>query len=467
MNKKLSLFSLTLLIITAIDNVRNLPSAALFGSSLLFFFPLSALFFLLPTALVSAELSSAFPKNGGVYHWVNKAFGPRAAMLAIWLQWINTMIWYPSMLLFIAGTAAYLVDPSMAQNKSYLIVTTLVIFWSLTWINLKGIQASATVNNYCGVLGTLLPMTILVILGGVWVLCGKPVQIELTKEAIIPSTTQGAHFSSLVAIMASFLGMELSGVHVKDILEPQKNFPKAAFMAVLFILISMSLGSLAIATVLPKNEISLVSGVMQVFSNFFAFFGLQALIPIITLLIVIGSLGTMINWLISPAKGLLHAAEFGFLPPFFLKENKAGVPQNILLIQGALVSFLCLLFLLDDNLNAFYWFYTALSTGLYMLMYALMFAAGLRLHYTVTDRTNAFKIPGGSLGIWVTCFLGMIGVTTTVIVSFFPPESFQIKSYDYALMIALGNLLAISPVLLFYLYRNFKSSILQAEPTRN
>jgi len=61
---------------------------------------------------------------------------------------------------------------------------------------------------------------------------------------------------------------------------------------------------------------------MQMFSSFFSAFGLEALTPVLTLLIVIGSIGTMINWLISPAKGLLHAAEFGFLPSFFMKKIK-------------------------------------------------------------------------------------------------------------------------------------------------
>ncbi len=77
--------------------------------------------------------------------------------------------------------------------------------------------------------------------------------------------------------MASFLGMELSGVHVNDIKNPQKNFPRAVFLASFFIFATMVLGSLAIAFVLPEKNINLVSGVMQVFSNFFEVFGIRAL----------------------------------------------------------------------------------------------------------------------------------------------------------------------------------------------
>ncbi|MBM3199185.1 MAG: amino acid permease, partial [Chlamydiae bacterium] len=119
--KKLSLYSLVMLIVAAIDSIRNLPASALFGSALIFFFLLSAVLFLFPTALVSAELAATYPEKGGVYHWVHAAFGEKAAMIAIWMQWINTMVWYPTILSFIAGTAAYLINPDLANQEGYLV----------------------------------------------------------------------------------------------------------------------------------------------------------------------------------------------------------------------------------------------------------------------------------------------------------------------------------------------------------
>ena len=450
--KKISFFSLIILIIAAIDNMRNLPAAALFGSSLIFFFIFSAIVFLIPTSLVSAELSAAFPEKGGMYHWVLKAFGKKWAMCAIWLQWINTMVWYPTMLSFVAGTLAFLIDPNLAQHKGYLITVILTVFWGLTLVNLKGIHISALINNIFALIGTIIPMILLIILGIFWFFSGKPLQISFTSTEMIPSLAHSTNWVSLIAIMASFLGMELSGVHVNDIHNPQKNFPKAVFIAALFIFLSMGLGSLAIAFVLPNQEINLVAGVMQVFTSFLTAFNLKPFIPILTLSIVIGSIGTMINWLISPAKGLLHAAEFGFLPPFFTRKNKAGVAQNILLSQAIVVTLVCLVFLLEPTVNSFYWFLTALSTELYMIMYLLMFAAGLKLHYKYLDRPSTFKIPGKALGMWTTVLLGLIGCTTTIIVSFFPPENINTGGpLRYLLMICIGNLVTISPLLLFFL----------------
>lgn len=457
MNKKLSFFSLVVLIVAAIDNMRNLPGAAMYGSELIFFFIFSAIFFLLPTTFVSAELAAAFPKGGGIFEWLQRAFGDKVAMFGIWLQWINTMVWYPTMLSFIAGTLAYLIDPALAQNKAYLISCILSVFWGLTWINLKGIQISGLVNNLCAILGMMLPMGTLIVLGGLYVLKGHPIQIDFHASSMLPSFSESGGWVSLIAIMASFLGMELSSVHVNDIESPKKNFPRAALIASFLIFMSMLLGSLAVACVMPGKDIQLISGVMQVFTQFFSTFGLSQWMPFIALSIALGSIGTIINWLISPAKGLLHAAETGFLPRFFAHKNKAGVPSRILIAQGAVVTLFCVVLLLEPSLNGFYWFFTSLSTELYMIMYILMFSAAIKLHYTHQEREDAFKIPGKQWGIWGVSLLGLIGCLTTTIVSFFPPGGIDVGSaINYLITIGLGNVITLGPIFLFYAYKKKK-----------
>ena len=460
MTKKLSLYSLVMLIIAAIDSIRNLPASALFGSALIFFFVLSAIVFLLPTSLVAAELTAIYPEKGGVYHWVHAAFGEKWAMVAIWMQWINTMVWYPTILSFIAGTAAYLLNPELATHKGYLVSCILVVFWSITFLNLFGVYFSGKINNVCALIGTVLPLIFVVCLGGIWFFSGQTMQIQLNRESIIPTLSSSTSWISLIAIMASFLGMELAGVHVNEIKNPQRNFPKALLLSSLFLLASMVLGSLAIAFVVPASEINLVSGVMQVFTDFFKVFGLEPLIPVLTVLIVVGSVGSIINWLISPAKGLLHAAEFGFLPAFFTKKNKWGVPANILLTQAVLVSLFCFLFFLVPSVNGFYWFLTALSTELYMIMYILMFLSAIALHYKHKNRPMVFKIPGGTLGIWGACLLGILGCSATIGVSFLPPGNIDVgSSFKYVMMVVAANVITISPVLLFYWHKKTKSMV--------
>lgn len=451
MIKKITLISLVLLIVSAIDSIRNLPAAALFGSSLIFFYLFSALVFLFPVSLVAAEFSSRYSEEGGIFHWVRHAFGNRAALFAVWLQWINTLVWYPTILSFIAGTAAYLFDPALAQNKVFLVSVILISFWGLTFLNLKGIHVSARINSICASLGTIFPICFLIILGFVWVLKGESIQVSFHAKDLFPSLSTSDNWVSLIAIMASYLGMELAGVHVNDIANPQKNFPKALGISVAVLLGTMLLGSLAIAVVVPGHNIRLVDGIMQTFSLFFDAFHISPLTRILPVFIIVGSLGGMINWLLSPAKGLLQAAEYGFLPRYFVHKNKHGVATRILYTQAILVSLFCLAFVLMPTVNAFYWFLTTLSTELYVFMYVMMFAAALKLGRPSYD-TAVYRIPRGFRK--TTCLIGLFGCLLTVVVGFFPPSGIDVGgALRYALLIAFGNIVLMAPAVLLCSYQ--------------
>ena len=453
-SEKISVLALVLLITGAIDSIRNLPATALFGSSLIFFFAFSALVFLIPVALVSAELSSTWSEEeGGIYSWVKHAFGETAAFFTIWLQWINTMVWYPTILSFIAGTLAYLINPELAQNKYYLIAVILVVFWSLTLLGLAGLRASAAFASFCAVVGMIIPMGFIIILAIIWLIKGNPLAINLSFSHWIPHWKDSQSWVSLTAIMTSFLGMELAAVHVRNVRDPQHNFPRAMFFSVCLILTTMILGSLAIAFVLPQEKISLVDGVMQAFNNFFQAYHLNFLMPVIVVLLLLGSLGSMVNWIISPAKGLLLAADNGFLPHWLYRLNRHGIASRILLLQAVLVTLLCSGFLLFPSVNAIYWLFTDLSTELYVIMYLFMFIAAWRLKGKFSHLTRPFTIPGGRLGYYLICMLGLTGCIITLIVGFIPPESsMDIGGANrFRLVFASGILIMILPAFLLYL----------------
>jgi amino acid transporter len=457
MKKQLSLFSLAMLIIAAIDSIRNLPSSALFGSSLIFFFVFAAILFLFPVALVSAQLTATYHDRGGIYHWVKLAFDEKFAMLAIWLQWINTMVWYPTILSFIAGTVAYLFRPELASNSTYLATFSIGIFWIMTLVSLKGIHFSAKLNSVCAIMGTVIPMALLIIFGAFWVLSKKPLMIHFTAENIFPSLSSMDNFVSLTAIMASYLGMELAGVHITYVKNPQKNFPRVLIFSSLFILTTMLLGSLSIAIVIPEKEINLVAGVVQVFTQFFAEFNLKGLTPLIVLSIVLGSVGGMINWLTSPARGLLHAAEFGFLPKRFARKNNQEAPVTIMLIQAVLVTVFCLGFPFIQSVNTVYWFLTGLSTNLYMLMYVLLFLSAIKLNKARAFKDSIFRISRSPFGLSLVSLLGLIGCFLTIFVGFFPANELMIKNkLIYPVSMFLGMLFIPTSCLGFFLFKKNK-----------
>lgn len=463
-NSMLTLLPLVMLITGSIDSIRNLPATALFGETLVFFLVLGAIIFLIPTALIAAQLAGALPKQGGIYQWVKSAFGDKTAVLAIYLQWINTMVWFPTILSFIAATAAYLINAELADNPIYLVSVILLVFWTITIVNLKGIQTSAQIASVCAILGLIIPMMLIIGLAGLWIISGHPLQIEMSASQFIPDFHQSHNWTSLTAIMAAFLGIELAAVHINEVDNAQKTFPKALLLSVIIILVTMLLGALAIAIVLPQDQISLVGGVMQAFTNFLNAYHLSGMINVITVMLLIGSLGGLINWLVSPAKGLRQAAEDGYLPARFATVNQFGVPAQVLMMQGVLVSVICCVYLLLPSINSSYWLLTDLSTQLYMLMYVVMFVSAIKLAKSLNFSQSSFNIPGKQKGLIAVASVGIIGCITSILVGCLSPEGIQVSAgLGYANTFLLGMVIFTSPVLALYWYAYKKQSAINHE----
>ena len=450
-SRPLGIFSIAMITAVSVDSVRNLPATALFGSSLIFFFILGALLFLLPCALVSAELSSTSTEPGGIYAWVKNAFGPQLGVFAIWLQWIENVIWYPTILSFVAGTIGFLISPALADSKVFLISVILVAFWGATVINLLGIKSSARFSNFCAVTGLLLPMTLIIALGVVWIFSGQPLQIQFSAHALLPRLSDSQVWVALTGIMLSFCGMEIATVHARDVQNPQRTYPRAMLLATLIIVVTLVCGALAIAMVLPEKQISLVAGIMQAFHAFFAVYHLTWILPLIALTLVIGGMGSVSNWIIAPTRGLLLAAQDGYLPKHFAYQNRFAAPKVLLIYQAVIVTVITLIFLLLPSINASYWFLTALSAQLYMMMYVLMFACALRLRYRPADRRHGFQIPGGGWGIWVTGIVGIIGSSLTFVIGFIPPGNIETGGvFFYESLLVIGLLVMSTPPIIVY-----------------
>lgn len=452
--KVLSIFTLTMITIGSVDSIRNLPSTALFGTSLIFFFLLGAIFFLIPTALVSAELSSSWTEQGGVYVWVREAFGKRFGFLAIWFQWVENVVWYPTILAFIAGAIAYLINPHLVHNKVYFVFIILSLFWLMTFVNWFGMRSSAWVSNIGAITGLLLPMGMIIALGLVWILGHRHLQINFNLPSLLPHLHQANLWVALTGIIFSFCGMEIATVHAAEVKDPQHAFPKALFYSVIIILSTLILGSLAIAIVVPKSQISLVAGIMEAFAEFLKAYHLTWVLPIMAVCLAVGGIAGVNNWIIAPLKGLLIAAEDDNLPKTFRRENRHNAPSTLLLWQAVLVTLLASLFLFLPSINESYWLLNALASQLYMLMYFLMFAAGIYLRFKFPERYRPYRIPGGRLGMIIVAGMGMLACVLTLVIGFFPPAILHVPSLlDYDLLIGSGLvILIIAPIVISFFH---------------
>ncbi|MEC8307065.1 MAG: amino acid permease, partial [Chlamydiota bacterium] len=173
-SRPINLFILSMFNVAAICSIRNWPATAEYGLASLFYFIIASLAFFIPVSLVSAELSTGWPEEGGVYVWIREALGDRWAFMGAWLLWIENLVWYPTVLSFLSTTIAYIVMPDMARSPLFIVVTSLALFWITTWVMSFGMRLSGWVNALGATLGTLLPGVIIIGFGVVWLIQGQP-----------------------------------------------------------------------------------------------------------------------------------------------------------------------------------------------------------------------------------------------------------------------------------------------------
>jgi len=441
---------LTMINVATIGSVKNWPLTAEYGFSSVFFFLLATLIFFIPTALVSAELATGWPKVGGVFAWVKEAFGHRTGFLAAWLLWVQTIVWYPTALSFIAAAIAYIFNPELALNNWFTFSIILLVFWSTTLVNLRGMRTSGWISSMGMILGTFLPGIFIIVLGAIWYFSGAPSQIDFTRKAFFPNLTSISQMVLFAGVLISLAGIEMSAVHARDVVNPRKNYPKAILYSLLIILGLSIPGVLAIALVIPQSEISLLAGSLQAISIFLGAYNLKAFTPLLAFLIALGTIASVSTWVVGPTKGLLAAAEAGDLPPRFRKLNENGMPKPLLLFQATVVTFLGLIFVLFPTLNEAYWMLMALVTELYLIMYLLMFGAAIKLRYKRPTTERPYKIPGGNAGMWIICLVGILACIYTMVIGFFPPDHIPVQSRStYISLMAAGVLLfSLGPTLI-------------------
>jgi amino acid transporter len=438
--RKLTLMMMVLITVGAVDSIRNIPTTALFGPKIIAFFLIASVFFLIPAALISAELAAQFPEDNGIYDWVKHAFGPRWGFIAVWLQWVENVPFFPAILSFIIGTIIYMFSPGLANDKTVQLILILGIFWTLTFVNIFGIRLSASFSSFCTMIGLVIPMILLISMGSIWYFSGRQLAIHLTLQNMTPHFSHLSVWVTMQGVLLSLCGIELATVHAKDTINPKRTFPLALIISVTIIILTLVMGALSVAWVVPAKDLSLVTGIMDTFSHFLASYHLNWLLPILAIMIAVGSLGGVNSWIIAPTRGLRVACEEGHFPKWFAKENKHKMPATILIFQAILVSIIIGAFILIPSVNGAYWLLSVLAAQLYMMMYILMFLASFKLKCSNPTKPDHYHIPGGFFGHTLVAFLGFLGSVGAFLICFIPPHNVSIGSeshYEMLLVLAL------------------------------
>ena len=453
---KISVATLAIMNITAVVSLRGLPSEATYGLSSAFYYLFAAIVFLIPTAMVAAELAAMFSdKQGGVFRWVGEAFGPRAGFLAIWLQWIESTIWYPTVLTFGAVSFAYIglngaSDAALASNKIFTLVTVLAIYWIATFIAMKGIGWVGKISKWGGLIGTIIPAGLLIVLGIIYIATGGHNYMDM-QQSFIPDLTKLDNLVLASSIFLFYAGMEMMGVHVMDINNPSRNYPKAIIIGSLATVCIFVLGTFALGVIIPAKDINLTQSLLIGFDNFFRYFHIPWAGSVIAVALMLGVLASVLTWVAGPSKGIFTVGKAGYLPPFFQKSNSHGVQRNILLVQGGIVTLLSLLFVVMPSVQSFYQILSQLTILLYLIMYMLMFAAAIVLRYKMKDAERPFRLGKGNALMWILGVTGFSGSLLAFVLSFIPPSQIQTGSNTvwYTVLIAGCVIMVVVPYIIY------------------
>jgi glutamate:GABA antiporter len=183
-NGHLTWLALALLTVGSVGDLGSTPAFAVFGLASIALYVLPAIVFLVPAALVSAELASGW--KGGVYKWVSEGISPAMGFAAVWCQFAQTTFYYPAVLAYLASTLSYVFAPGLADSGVYTTVVIILVFWASVCVAARGQVTADKLASWGIVIGTLIPGLLLVVLAGIYLVQGAHSAAPLNRHHLLP-----------------------------------------------------------------------------------------------------------------------------------------------------------------------------------------------------------------------------------------------------------------------------------------
>ncbi|OCN05090.1 hypothetical protein A4S06_01500 [Erysipelotrichaceae bacterium MTC7] len=469
MKRKLTLFGFFTLTASMLMSADEYPAFAQSGLVAVIFLVAAAIVWFLPVALCSAEMATIDGwEDGGIFTWIKNSLNERMGFVAVCMQWLQNTINFITMLYFIIGALSFALDmPSLNTNPLLKYALFLLIFWGLTFSQLGGISRTDVIVKISFIGGIIIPSCIFLGLAIAYLVQGHPAQIDLSLPSSITTIQHHFSISSFVPFILAFAGIEASASYAGNMKNPKHEYPIAILILVFFAVGLDALGGLAVGIVVPANELSLNSGVLQAVQ-----IAIQQVVPalsfmvrIVAFLLVLGMVGEVSSWVVGPVRTLYVVAQDQLLPQYFAKANANDVPVRLVVLQGIIVSVVgAILTLLFGGNNAAFKIAMSLTVMMYMVTYILLFVGYLRMIFVKDGVHRDFQILGGKV---MKLLIGSVGLVSTIIVfiATFVPSADVLKlmhAESYVLITSVLFITVLSLVLISYQHeskRNAKHSV--------
>jgi amino acid transporter len=429
--RSLKLRDLILFNLVAVLGLRHLGTTAKFGAGSLLMWLVAAVFFFIPQGLAVMELSSRFPKEGGVYFWTKRALGEGHGFLCGWCYWINNVLYYPNLLISAAVIATFIVGErgsGLSDKWIYVLPVTLGTLWIAVLINIVGVGTGKWLQNAGGV-GTYVPGLILISLGIYGAMTRHPAN-ELSIATLKPDLNNLPALNLLASIAFAFAGLELASTMGDEIENPRRNLPRSIFISAPLIAVVYILGTGAVLWCLPNKEINVVSGFLEAIKigaeNISPTLAWVA--PLCAALYTIGNLGSVGAWLIGPARMAFVIGLDRYFPKAFgTVHPRWHTPYVAILVQAMLGTIFLLVSVLGKGTNVENVYLVLLDTQIliYFIPYLYLFVVFLIHRRRAENTSEVVHAPGGSIGAWLTGISGTIVTLFAMIIATIPPPDVE------------------------------------------
>jgi APA family basic amino acid/polyamine antiporter len=326
-------------------------------------------------ALTMSRLVRRIPKTGGPYVYANEGLGHFAGFIIAWTYWIACITAIAGISIAFVSYLGFFI-PAISHSSLLSLLASLVLVWLIVTLNIFSIEGSAKFQVVSTLL-KLLPLFFMMFLGLVGFDSNNLPEINPTNANpfILLATVT-------TLVMWSFVGIETATVPAENFINPEKTIPKVLIAAVLSVLTIYVLVSIAIAAIVPAEELINSSAPFALAATKILGYSGGVIIAFGALISTLGSLNA--NTL-TAGNITFAAARDKLLPSKFLTLSDAGTPIFSFILAGSFVSFLLMLNYTKGLIDAFI-FFAMLSTLSTLIAY--LFCAMAELKFLKNDHPS-------------------------------------------------------------------------------
>ncbi|WP_159654141.1 amino acid permease [Vibrio atypicus] len=340
MRGKLGKFALLSMTFAAVFNVRNIVNNNIeLGLSSAPIFLLATLVYFIPFVFIIAEFVSANKNSeSGMYDWLKKPLGTKAAYLGSFLYWFVNLFWFVSLLPNVIAYASYaMLGYEYAFSPMVTSAISIILFAAATHISTKGATWLGKISEI--VAYGVFALFAIYVIGAVMALGGnhEPVQ-PITLEAMSP-TINWATLGIMCWIFQAAGGAETAAAYLNDVKGGHKSFIKVIIGAGIAIGTMYAVGSLLVNVFVAREDLTYAGGMVEIFTGMAQYFNIsEALVGrFVGIVLFVAMFGSMMMWTAAPVK--IHFSEIpkGVYGEKTTELNEHGVPVRAAWWQFAFV----------------------------------------------------------------------------------------------------------------------------------